>query len=330
VCILLAGPVTPRDRTPIIWLDNLKTASSEAQALDRPILLYFSGKWCPTCLRVERTSLLDKRVVEFIGSHLVAVRINADEFPETAESWNVDRLPTALILNSDGKLLGRIEGYRPADSYLSQLEALSRVPRQSDDRVAPSRARPMALTSAQLQPIQPAPQVIHLAPIEPVELASQSASEAQAAVLPIRLSMQQEPTPNLALNGVCVVTLVDQLKSVPGEAQYSRVFEGATHWFAGPEELKKFDANPSPYAPEAAGKCVVSRIQAGAEVSGSPRYAAVYRGRLFLFAGPEQRSRFQANPRFYADSVSSSESTPTTSIAPIIVPQQPREPDTRH
>jgi YHS domain-containing protein/thioredoxin-related protein len=291
--IFLAAATTAAQRMPIIWHDDLKMASHEARALERPILLYFTGKWCPACLRVERTAFMDRRVIDYITGHLVAVRIDADGSPELAESWNVDRLPTALILGRDGRVQGRIEGYRPAESYLSELESLARAGQRKEpqsDQLTPVRSTHHV---ASVQPSSPEP-----AADETIELAARTEKPASNGGVAIRLELQQEP--NLALNGICVVTLLRDHKVVTGDPQFSLEFEGATYWFAASEKSERFHTNPKHYAPILSGLCVTSLVDDSCEVPGSMRCAAVYNDRLYLFAGPEQRRRFQANPKRYA------------------------------
>src|SRR5207249_2385629 len=75
--------------------------------------------------------------------HLVAIRTDADTTPELVETWGVDRLPTAVLISTDGSVLGKIEGYRPAEKYLSELTALLGASKQSTTPEADTRqARP--------------------------------------------------------------------------------------------------------------------------------------------------------------------------------------------
>jgi len=65
------------------------------------------------------------RVVEFIDSHFVPVRAhvkeNHDEFQRLGAKYDAQWTPTALVLDSDGQERHRVEGFLPADDFLSQL-----------------------------------------------------------------------------------------------------------------------------------------------------------------------------------------------------------------
>jgi YHS domain-containing protein/thioredoxin-related protein len=292
VFLLIGGTVPARgayDKPQINWLREFERARNEAQSLDRPLLLFFTAKWCPACLRVERTVFVDKRVIEFISERYVAVHVDADAAPELVEAWNVDRLPTALIISSAGTVLGKIEGFRPADKYLSELRTLATT---SPDRslVKDRSSRPSTATNAANSTSSER---------QRVELAATDDRNTRGSNAEISLTLQEDP--DLALGGVCPVTMVDGRKIVTGDPEFSACYDGATYWFAGAAELERFRASPGRYAPVDRGLCRVSLVDNESEVQGSMHCAALYRDRLYFFVGLEQRRRFQANPRRYVE-----------------------------
>lgn len=282
------------ERPQVIWQQDYEKARAEAQNLSRPILLYFTAKWCPSCLRVERTVFVDKRVVEFVSEQLVAVRIDVDAAPESVETWKVDHLPTAILVSTEGTAQGKIEGYRPAQNYLSELNSLVSAAQQSaaatslHTNVQPANNAESA-GEFKAQPEQD----------EQIELATRNVKRPTSAGIEILLTFQEEP--NLAVNGSCVVSMVDEHRIVSGDPQFSLEFDGSTFWFAGLEQLEKFRADPERYVPVRRGLCVTSLVDEGYEIRGTIHFAAIYRNRLYLFAGPEQRRRFQVSPKRYAE-----------------------------
>jgi YHS domain-containing protein len=101
------------------------------------------------------------------------------------------------------------------------------------------------------------------------------------------------------IDGTCVVSMLESRKILSGDPQFVVSSSDATFWFAGREELERFRADPDRYVPVLNGLCVTSLTDDGLELRGQVKSAAIYRNRLFLFAGPEQRQRFQANPKRY-------------------------------
>jgi hypothetical protein len=67
----------------------------------------------------------DPRVVEFITEHFEPVRVHvreqADEFKRLGAKFGAQWTPTILIIDPDGEVRHRIEGFLPVDDYLAQL-----------------------------------------------------------------------------------------------------------------------------------------------------------------------------------------------------------------
>ena len=67
----------------------------------------------------------DPRVVDFVTRHFVPVRVhvkqNPDAFAKLGERFNASWTPTTLLIDSSGAERHRIEGFLPADDFLSQL-----------------------------------------------------------------------------------------------------------------------------------------------------------------------------------------------------------------
>jgi TolA-binding protein len=67
----------------------------------------------------------DPRVVEFVKRHFVPVRVHAVQDRETfaalGDRFNAQWTPTILIVDAAGHERHRIEGFLPADDFLSQL-----------------------------------------------------------------------------------------------------------------------------------------------------------------------------------------------------------------
>lgn len=286
-----AGP-SGEVRPQIVWHRDYDIALSEAQLLDRPVLAYVTTKWCPACLRQERSTFRDKQVVKFLGESVVAVHVDADASPELAGRLGAERLPLSVLLSKDGTVVRRIEGYRPAEGYLAELaENIKPLQPTMPANVAknsPSRQEPNALPSQRT----PQPHT------EEIELASHTS---QSVALRSEITLGLDICSILMLDGNCPVTLVETKKIAAGKPECSIEYDSRTYWLAGPNELAKFEHDPDRYAPATGGLCVVSLADDNRKVDGLTRFAAIYRGRLYLFANSEQRRRFQIQPNRYAD-----------------------------
>lgn len=90
---------------------------------NQTVILDFRADWCRTCIMYEKTTFQDPRVRETL---LKATPVFADITDETApahqllDEYEVTGVPTILIFK-DGKLSGRITGYKNATDFLTEI-----------------------------------------------------------------------------------------------------------------------------------------------------------------------------------------------------------------
>lgn len=107
--------------------------------------------------------------------------------------------------------------------------------------------------------------------------------------------------PKVALDGHCAVCILEAGKWVRGSPDHSHEFDGHVFYFPSDAERKKFAADPVRYAPVLGGDCLVCYAKMSARVSGSIKFAATHKGRLYLFPGEGERKMFLADPSAFAD-----------------------------
>ena len=113
---------------------------------------------------------------------------------------------------------------------------------------------------------------------------------------------QQAPMP-LGLEGFCPVTLVESGNWAEGQAGWGARHRGRTYLFRGLEEQQAFLADPDRYAPALSGDDPVAAFDSGTSLAGERRYGVTYQQRIYLFASPESRATFAANPQRYTSRV---------------------------
>ena len=113
----------------------LERAKSESKM----VLLDFTGSdWCPWCIKFDEEVLSTGKFTDYAATHLKLVTV---DFPsnkpqsdalkqanqDLKNKYNVDGFPTFVLLDSDGRELGRQVGYRPGgpDAFISELEGFS-------------------------------------------------------------------------------------------------------------------------------------------------------------------------------------------------------------
>ncbi len=84
---------------------------------DVPVLVDFWAPWCGPCRMVS--PLVDQVAEELIGKAKVG-KINVDEQPELASSFNVMSIPTLVVLK-DGKVVKISVGAKGKDQIKEML-----------------------------------------------------------------------------------------------------------------------------------------------------------------------------------------------------------------
>ncbi|MEK7834171.1 MAG: thioredoxin domain-containing protein [Acidobacteriota bacterium] len=100
-------------------------ALAEAKRENKPLVLEFTAEWCAPCKQMERTTLVDSRVVELL-KQVVFVRIDTDRQPEIAERLGVVGLPDIRFAATNGRLLRQLRGFQTAESFAAALQQLIR------------------------------------------------------------------------------------------------------------------------------------------------------------------------------------------------------------
>ena len=104
------------------------------------------------------------------------------------------------------------------------------------------------------------------------------------------------------LGGDCVVTYVNTGKRSIGKLECGLIHARRLYFFAGSGEREQFRGDRSRYANgdlAHAGKCLVSHVDQGRDVTGLPETVAVVNGLRYHFAGAYQRGLFAANMAHY-------------------------------
>ena len=107
----------------IVWESDMPSALERARNEGKPVLVNFYADWCVWCKRLETTTLKDAKVASVLQNKVVPLSLNVEgDGKELSNEYEVDGLPTIIVLDAAGRELGRIPGYMPPDSFLERVE----------------------------------------------------------------------------------------------------------------------------------------------------------------------------------------------------------------
>src|SRR5271170_3695118 len=107
------------------WTTDYKAALVQAKAQNKLVLLDFTGSdWCGYCKLLDKEVFTKDAFKDFADKNYILVTVdfpNQKQLPDDVKSQNdalgkqfkVDGYPTLIVLDPDGKELGRETGYDP-------------------------------------------------------------------------------------------------------------------------------------------------------------------------------------------------------------------------
>jgi protein disulfide-isomerase len=167
----------------------------------------------------------------------------------------------------------------------------------------------------------PAPTTASYAPAPP-NSAPITQATAQRPTIPQPTPQSAAPAsparPPLGLDGYCPVTLIERHHETPtdsrcwvqGNPRWGVVHRGTVYLFVGPEEQKRFLADPDRYSPALSGNDPVLAFDQGRLEQGTRQFGTFYGDRIYLFTSPENLAKFAQSKEVaahYADEVRQAE-----------------------
>ena len=131
------APASSAQASEAVWLTDYKAAQEQAKSSHKLILLQFTGSdWCPPCRMLKSQVLVTREFQDYASKNFVLVELDFPRAkilsPEVTEQnhmlgrqFGIQVFPTIIILNSDGKKVGELQGYDPRagkEGFIASLE----------------------------------------------------------------------------------------------------------------------------------------------------------------------------------------------------------------
>jgi len=122
------------------WLTDLPKAEAQAKAENKIILMDFTGSdWCGWCIKFKKEVLDTKEFQEYAAKNVVLVELDYPNKKEQSadlkkanadlkKQYKVNGFPTLVVLDKDGKEIGRQVGYSKGgpEAFIAKLESFKK------------------------------------------------------------------------------------------------------------------------------------------------------------------------------------------------------------
>jgi len=119
-----------------VWLTDLPKAQAQAKAENKIVLMDFTGSdWCGWCIKFKKEVLDTAEFQAYAAKNVVLVELDYPNKKVQSEDlkkanatlktqYDVHGYPTLLVLNKDGKEIGRQVGYSKGgpQAFIAKLE----------------------------------------------------------------------------------------------------------------------------------------------------------------------------------------------------------------
>jgi thioredoxin-related protein len=103
------------------WEHNYDTALEKAKKENKLVMVDVYTDWCGWCKKLDKDVYADPKVGERLTKSFVTVKINPEKSlraAQLAKQFGTKGYPHIVFVNGDGKKIGEIGGYVPANEFL--------------------------------------------------------------------------------------------------------------------------------------------------------------------------------------------------------------------
>ena len=315
----------------ISWGDNLSRAQVLARHSAKPILVHFFSDTCPPCKMMDKHTFPNPEIAKTVQSSFIPVKLNVRQNPREAQMFNVQSVPTDIVLSPDGQKIHMAVGGHDVSRYgqfltsakIASVPYLAKYNVKSDQVATVDQIGTVSISGRELvqgnrgqgagNSFSPETNYnsstysSYQAPSYPDnQLAMHQPKIEAGGACPINETpsfdynaIPEEERARIEFEGYCPVELGDHSLWIRGDYNIRYEFEGRLYLFAGKAQLEKFRKSPKKYAPAYKGIDIVVWKERGVIVRGTRNFGAWAFGRVFLFSSEENLIKFEKNAKFY-------------------------------
>lgn len=103
---------------------DLNQGLDDAKISNKTVLLIFDQENCYYCDLLKEDVLSDSEVQNILNENYIVVIVDVNEEYSLAADHQVVGTPTSIFFDSNGKEIGRIDGYVSCDEFLDELKEI--------------------------------------------------------------------------------------------------------------------------------------------------------------------------------------------------------------
>jgi thioredoxin-related protein len=132
--IVMTRPAPP----PEDWGSDYEAALAAAATGDRKVLVAFHLSGCPPCYAMNRLVLGTQEVRAALDGY-VPIQLDGHEHKELANRLGVVGAPTYVIVDAEGRVLAKCDGYHSVSAFVTFLKGSSPSPGAGTDQAEGAR-----------------------------------------------------------------------------------------------------------------------------------------------------------------------------------------------
>ncbi|MFH1623828.1 MAG: thioredoxin fold domain-containing protein [Pseudomonadota bacterium] len=103
------------------WLDY-KDGMKIALVEKKPIMINFYATWCMACKKMERETLSNTVIRDYLKNNFVNIRVDIDKEEELSSKYRIRGIPATCFLEYTGAPIRHLIGYAPPDKFIQVLK----------------------------------------------------------------------------------------------------------------------------------------------------------------------------------------------------------------
>lgn len=126
IALLFAGLAVTASAQVKFETKSTDAVRAMAEKSGKLVFIDLYASWCPPCRMMDKQVFSREDVGEFMQQHFVAAKYDTDKTTgkELMKRYGRGAIPLYLVFDTEGELLGRIQGAAAADEFIDNLKTI--------------------------------------------------------------------------------------------------------------------------------------------------------------------------------------------------------------